>query len=195
MNSGHEEERDLIWELIDSREDRGYSLFSVRINRCRSPRTGEIHEFQVLTSPEWVAVIPVTPDNNVVMVRQYRHGTGQLSLEPPGGLVKPGLTPEQGAREELEEETGYVASDWELLGWMYPVPALFTNRMYVYLARNATNTGRVNPDETEELTTVLVPLAEVRSYIRDGRINNAMIISALHLFLDQPEAGPAFCAG
>ncbi|MGO9568949.1 MAG: NUDIX hydrolase [Desulfomonilaceae bacterium] len=179
------EARSLSWELVESHEDRKYGLFSVNIHKSKSPRTGQIHEFQVLESPDWVAVIAVTPDNQVVMVRQFRHGTGELSLEPPGGLVKKGQAPEQGAREELEEETGYQAETLEFLGWMHPMPAIFTNRFYVYLARNATPTGHLNPDETEEVETVLVPLNQIRDYIRSGRITCSVMIAALYLFLDR----------
>lgn len=184
---GNRRKSDLVWELISSREDRSYPLFSVRINRNRSPRTGKIHEFQVLTSPPWVTVIPVTPDGNVIMVRQYRHGTGELSLEPPGGLVKEGQTPEQSGREELEEETGYQPREMELLGWMHPMPALFTNRLYVFLAKDVTPTGTMNTDETEEVETVRVPVGEVREYIRSGKITASVMIAALHLFLDRAE--------
>ena len=175
----------LSWELVESREDRRYGLFSVRINRSRSPRTGKVHEFQVLTSPDWVAVIPVTPEGMVVMVRQYRHGSGELSLEPPGGLVKEGQTPERSGLEEVEEETGYVPAGMELLGWMYPMPALFTNRYYVFLGHDAVPTGQVNPDETEEVETVLVPVDEIGEYIRTGKISSSVMVAALHLFLDR----------
>jgi 8-oxo-dGTP pyrophosphatase MutT (NUDIX family) len=177
----------LSWELVESREDRRYGLFSVWINRSRSPRTGKVHEFQVLTSPDWVAVIPVTPDGKVVMVRQYRHGSQELSLEPPGGLVKEGQTPERSGLEEVEEETGYVPAEIELLGCMQPMPAIFTNRYYVFLGRGATPSGRLNPDETEEVETVLVPVGEIRDYIRSGKITSSVMIAALHLFLDRPE--------
>lgn len=180
--------RDLTWELLDSREDRKYRLFSVNITRNRSPRTGEIHEFEVLNSPDWVGVIPVTADNRLVLVRQFRHGSGELSLEPPGGLAKAGRSPEQSAREELEEETGYVAETFELLGCLNPLPALFNNRFYVYLARDVTATGTLNPDETEEIETVLIPVQDLRDYIRSGKITCAVMIAALHLFLDREAA-------
>jgi 8-oxo-dGTP pyrophosphatase MutT (NUDIX family) len=121
------------------------------------------------------------------MVRQYRHGTGELSLEPPGGLVKEGQTAEQSGREELEEETGYIAPSMELLGWMHPMPAIFTNRFYVYLARDSVPAGRSQPDETEEIETVLVPIDHLREYIRSGKINCAVMIAALHLFFDYEE--------
>jgi 8-oxo-dGTP pyrophosphatase MutT (NUDIX family) len=188
MESGSDP-KNLSWELVDAKEDRRYGLFSVRINRSRSPRTGKIHEFQVLTSPDWVAVIPVTPDGMVVMVRQYRHGSGELSLEPPGGLVKEGQTPERSGLEEVEEETGYVPAEMELLGSMYPMPALFTNRYHVFLGRDAVPTGRLNPDETEEVETVLVPVREIRDYVRTGKVASSVMVAALHLFLDRWETG------
>ena len=187
MDSGRKRQ-DLSWEPVDSREDRSYKLFSVHLNRNRSPRTGEVHEFQVLKSPDWVAVIPVTPSNELVMVRQYRHGSGELSLEPPGGLVKDGQSPEQSAGEELEEETGYRAPAFQLLGWMHPMPAIFTNRFYVYLAEEATPTGLLNPDETEEIETVLVPVSQLDEYIRTGKITCSVMIAALHLYLNRAGA-------
>jgi ADP-ribose pyrophosphatase len=185
MESG-QEGNDLLWQPVDSREDRRYNLFSVHLNRNRSPRTGKIHEFQVLKSPDWVAVIPVTPNNELVMVRQYRHGIEELSLEPPGGLVKDGQSPEQSAMEELEEETGYRAQEFHLLGWMHPMPAILTNRFYVYLAENVTPTGVLNPEETEEIEAVLVPVSQLNEYIRSGKITCSVMIAALHLYLNRP---------
>ena len=182
------EDHGLNWELVESQDDRSYALFSVAIHRSKSPRTGRIHEFQVLHSPPWVSIMPVTPDGRLVMVNQFRHGSGELSLEPPGGLVKDGQLPEQSAWEELEEETGYKGESLELLGWMYPMPALFTNRFYVYLARDVLPTGRRHPDETEEVETVLVPLEEIREYIRSGRITCGVMIAALYLLLDRMDS-------
>jgi 8-oxo-dGTP pyrophosphatase MutT (NUDIX family) len=181
----HRRDRNLLWVPVESREDRSYKLFSVRLNKNKSPRTGKIHEFQVLNSPDWVAIIPVTPNNELVMVKQYRHGIEQLSLEPPGGLVKDGQTPEQSAIEELEEETGYRAKAFHLLGWMHPMPAILTNRFYVYLAEDATPTGILNPEETEEIETLLVPVSQIVDYIRDGKITCSVMIAALHLYLSR----------
>ena len=120
--------QNLYWELLNSREDRHHHLFSVEIDTCKSPRTGNSHEFQVLKSPDWVAVVAITADQEVVLVNQFRHGTRELSLELPGGLVKGGQTPLKSAAEELVEETGFVAPSLKLLGWMHPFPAIFNNR-------------------------------------------------------------------
>jgi ADP-ribose pyrophosphatase len=175
----------LSWELIESREDRKYNLFSINVHRSKSPRTGNIHEFQVVNTPDWVTVIPVTADNKIILVKQFRHGSGELSLEPPGGLVKQGQTAEQSAREELEEETGYIAEKFELLGELDPFPALFNNKFFVYCAKDARPDGKLHPDETEEIETVLIPLKELREYIRSRKITCAVMIGALHLFLDK----------
>ncbi len=174
--------QDLYWELLNSREDRQYHLFSVKIDTCKSPRTGNSHEFQVLKSPDWVAVVAITNDQEVVLVNQFRHGIRELSLELPGGLVKDGQTPLKSAAEELVEETGFVAPSLKLLGWMHPFPAIFNNKFYVYLAENATFSGELNPDETEELETILAPLNKLKEYIRDGKITCGIMIAALGLY-------------
>ena len=176
---------DLYWEVVETKEVGAYNLFSVNINRSRSPRTGKEHEFQVLSSPDWVAVIALTKTTDVRWVNQYRHGTSRLSLELPGGLVKPGQTPERSAREELEEETGFLAPHFECLGSMYPLPALFTNRFHVYFAPNAEPRGTFNPDETEELQTILVPAPEIRQYIKSGRIDCGIMIAALNYGMEK----------
>ncbi len=175
----------LSWELVETSQIYSYNIFSVHINRSRSPRTGKIHEFQVLGSPDWVAVIALTKAKEVILVNQYRHGVSKLSLELPGGLVKGGQKPERSAREELEEETGYLALNFEYLGWMYPLPAIFKNKFHVYFAENAEPTGNFHPDETEELETVLVPASQIRDYIRSGKINCGVMIAAIALGMDR----------
>ncbi len=182
-----QKDKELTWKLVESRTDRVYNLFSVAIRKNVSPRTGDIHEFQVLNSPDWVAIIPITSDDKMVLVKQYRHGSGEISLEPPGGLVKNGQSPEQSGLEELEEETGYRSNSVELLGWLYPMPALFSNKFWVYLARDVVPTGKKHPDETEEVQTVVMPVADVRGAIRSGRINCAVMVAALHLFFEKIE--------
>lgn len=176
--------RRLIWEPLESEELTRCALFSIHRQRSRSPRNDKIYEFQVISSSEWVAVVPLTPDGKVVMVRQYRHGSKTLSLEPPGGLVKEGQHPLESGREELEEETGYIADEYILLGVLDPMPALFTNKFHIYLAKNAVPAGAINPDETEDLETILLTPTEVREFIRSGEITSAVMIAALHLFLD-----------
>ncbi|MGC8658182.1 MAG: NUDIX hydrolase [Desulfomonilaceae bacterium] len=175
-------DKNLYWDLLSSRGDRDYNLFSVQINTCKSPRTGLAHEFQILKSPDWVAVVALTEKREVILVNQFRHGIRDMSLELPGGLVKHGQTPMKSAEEELMEETGFAAPSLKLIGWSHPLPALFNNKFYVYLAENAVYTGNLNPDETEELETVLAPLNELNNFVREGKINCGIMIAAIGMF-------------
>jgi len=70
------------------------------------------HDFYILESRDWINIIPLTDDHQVVMIRQYRHGSREVTLEIPGGLVDPGDTPKKAAVRELLEETGYQAKKW-----------------------------------------------------------------------------------
>ena len=108
------------WTTLESEPIQDCRVFSVRRIRTRSPRTGDAHDFFAIDSSDWVNVVPITPDGRVVMVRQYRHGAGELTLETPGGLVDPGETPAAAAARELLEETGYAADEIVSLGAVSP---------------------------------------------------------------------------
>jgi ADP-ribose pyrophosphatase len=170
------------WKRIRSTLNRSYRVFSVRTDTCVSPRTGNKHDFYILESRSWVNVIPMTPERDIVMVRQYRHGSGEVTLEIPGGLVDPGDTPEEAASRELLEETGYQAQGWKKIGEVNPNPALFNNRCYTYLAENVRNVARPSLDQTEDIEVVLIPIANIPEMIRSGKIDHAIVIVAFSLF-------------
>jgi ADP-ribose pyrophosphatase len=185
------------WPLVLSTPDKSYRVFSVRTDKARSPRTGEEHDFYVIESADWVNVIPLTPDNQVVMVRQYRHGTRQISLEVPGGLVNLKDTPMDTARKELLEETGYQAEEITLIGIAHPQPAVLNNRNLTFLATNVQQTAALDPstgsgqclDEGEDIEVVLVPLSEIPRLIREGEITNAMVILAFYWYFMEHQPG------
>lgn len=170
------------WPLIRSVPDKSYRVFSVRTDTVRSPRTGKEHDFYVIESADWVNVIPLTSDNQVVMVRQYRHGTRQISLEIPGGLVNPQDTPLDTARKELLEETGYQAEEITLIGTAHPQPALFNNRCFTFLATNVRKTAALDLDEGEDIEVALIPFPDIPRLIREGEITNAMVILAFYWY-------------
>ncbi|TKJ31655.1 MAG: NUDIX hydrolase [Chloroflexi bacterium B3_Chlor] len=170
------------WPLIRSTVDKSYSVFSVRTDTACCPRTGQEHDFYVLESPDWVNVIPLTPDEQVVMVRQYRHGTRDMCLEIPGGLAKPADSVEDAARRELLEETGYEANELIFLGSACPQPAILNNRSVTYLARNVRKVGAPQLDQTEDIEVVLVSLSDIPDLIRRREITNAMVILAFYWY-------------
>jgi ADP-ribose pyrophosphatase len=177
------------WPLIRSTRDKSYSVFSVRTDRACCPRTGQEHDFHVLESRDWINIIPLTPDDQVVMVRQYRHGTREITLEIPGGLVDPGDASEDAARRELLEETGYEAKELIFLGSACPQPAILNNRSITYLARDVRKIQAPQPDETEDIEIVLVRLSEIPNMIRKGEITNAMVILAFHWYFMGDRSG------
>jgi 8-oxo-dGTP pyrophosphatase MutT (NUDIX family) len=178
-----------LWEIVSTRKDRTSSFFNLRVDHARSPRTGETYDFYVLESSPWVNVLPITPDNKIVLVRQYRHGIRDNTLELPGGVIEPKDSPLQAALRELQEETGYTTSEIVELGWLHPNPAIQSNRCYTYLAKDVVLSGAQDQDDREDIEVVLCPLSEIPEMIRTGIINHALIIAAFHLyFLTYPEA-------
>jgi len=170
------------WKIISSKHDNSYRVFSLRTDRACSPRTGQEHDFFILESSSWVNVIPLTPQNEVIMVRQYRHGIRDVTLEIPGGIVESHDTPEEAAGRELREETGYRASEMILLGSVHPNPAIQSNRCYTFLAKDVFLAGEQEQDEKEDIEVLPLPLSEIPRLIRNGEITHALVLVAFYRF-------------
>jgi 8-oxo-dGTP pyrophosphatase MutT (NUDIX family) len=170
------------WKCIQSKPAQSFRVFSIRTDTTISPLTGMEHDFYIIESMDWINVIPLTDDHHVVMVRQYRHGSKEVSLEIPGGLLNSGDTPEKAAARELLEETGYEAEEYVKMGGITPNPAIFNNRCYIFLARNLKKVGNPMPDQTEDIEVVLIPLSEIPDLIQKGKIDHAIVIAAFFLF-------------
>ncbi len=177
------------WKVVTSRPDKSYRIFTLRIDRAVSPRTGQEHSFFVLESPSWINVIPLTPQNEVVMVRQYRHGIRDVTLEIPGGLVESYDNPRDAAKRELYEETGYIASNMVLLGSVHPNPAIHNNQCFTFLATNVSPTGEQHQDEKEDIEIVLRPISEIPRLIREGAITHALVLAAFYRFFMEYRPG------
>ena len=172
--------RPSVWPLVSSRERGDYRVFKVRQDVTRSARSGRPHDFFVLECSDWANVIALTPDEDVVLVRQFRAGTRSVTLEIPGGSVEEGESPLGAVRRELREETGHAARSWKRLGVVHPNPAIQGNRCFTYLARGCRSVGALIPDEGEDLAVELVPLRLVPDLIRRGRITHSLVIAAFH---------------
>jgi len=170
------------WKLVEREELQDCAVFKVARLHARSPRSGAVHPFYGITAEDWVNVVAVTPQDEVVMVRQWRHGSQSVTLEIPGGIIDPGETPAAAAARELREETGYGGGTLEPLGSANPNPALFANRVYTFVARGVIPQGAIANESTEETAAVLVPRAELAAKLEREEIDHALVMAALLRF-------------
>jgi ADP-ribose pyrophosphatase len=166
------------WERLESERLADYEIFAVRRVRSRSPRNGRVFDFHLIDVADWVNVVAFTADGRVVLVEQYRHGAGRVTLEFPSGVLDAGETPAAAARRELEEETGYAAAAVELVAELDPNPALQGNRLHVVRADRCAPGGSRSPDESEDLRVRVASPREVDELIRRGAIRHAHAIAA-----------------
>jgi 8-oxo-dGTP pyrophosphatase MutT (NUDIX family) len=171
------------WEHLGEESLLRYKVFDVVKARRRSPRTGVDIGFFLVRTPDWVNVVAFTAAEELILVRQYRHGTREFSLEIPGGLVDAHEPdPAAAAARELREETGYVAAELRALGAMTPNPAIFTNRCHAFVATGCRRIGDLQQDPGEDIELILVPAARIDELVRSGVIDHALVLAALALW-------------
>ena len=189
-----EGEGSVKWKKLGRRKLLDCPVFTVAEWENEGPG-GRVGRFVVLEAPEWAAVVPVVrrgDEEFFLMVRQYRHGSDEVSVEFPGGVVDQGEEPAAAAARELEEETGYRAASIRLAGSVYPNPAFMDNRFHVFLAEGLSPTGGTDLDEHEVIDAFLVSVREVRERMGTGQYSHALMATALFLadrLLDAGKAG------
>lgn len=171
------------WKIIDSR----HPFPKFRMDNCELP-SGKPYKAFVLEFDAWANILAITKNNEVVLIRQYRHGVQEVLFELPGGVVDEGEDPLEGAKRELLEETGYGGGNCVEIGRIYPNPAIQQNTLYCYLATDVEWKGEQDLDESEEIEVELVPLDTLVGMIRDGKflhaLNVAVVFKAL-MYLGQ----------
>lgn len=171
------------WSMLRRELVARCGIFDVERATMRSPEDGSEHGFVRILSADFVQVVPVTAAGEVVLIRQYRHGSQTTTLEIPGGLVDPGESPQQAATRELLEETGYRCERLASLGKVNPNPALFTNTLHAFSAEGAVKVADVCNDGTEHTVVELVPLGDVPRLLLDGAIDHALVVATLWRYL------------
>ena len=171
------------WKTLGSQALGDFRVFKLRKDRRVSPRTGAEHEFIVLDAVNWVNVVAVTPDNQLVMIEQFRHGTESVELEIPGGVMdRHDVSPVAAGVRELREETGYEGENARVIGQVFPNPAIMSNTCYTVLIENCRLNQPVHFDSGEDLITRLVPAAEVAPLVAGGKIRHSLVVVGLYYF-------------
>ena len=137
------------------------------------------HEYYVLEYPDWVNIIAVTKDGQIVMERQYRHGLGNTCYELPCGVIEAGETPLEAAKRELQEETGYAGGEWKEWMTLSPNPATSTNLAHSFLAVGVEKVSGQHLDATEDIDVYLLSQDEVRELLTENQILQALMAAPL----------------
>ena len=172
------------WQKLGSRPVGDFRIFTVRTDEKLSPRTGAKHDFFIIDCVDWVNVLAITPQQELVMVEQYRHGTNTVELEIPGGIMdRTDASPLHTGVRELREETGFEGENARVLGDVFANPAIMSNTCHTVLIEQCALKHPVEWDSGEDMLTRLVPLAEVPALVATGRIKHPLVIVALY-YLD-----------
>jgi len=170
----------LTWKLLSSSYIHKGPWATMRVDKCEMPDGRIVDDYYVLEYPDWVNAVALTEEGKVLMVKQYRHAGGIISLEIPGGVIEKGEDPETGLRRELLEETGYQFDDkMELLCIVYANPSTANNRTHCYLAKGGKKVQGQSLDEHEQIIVEEYTIAEVKQLLADNKIAQALHCAGL----------------
>ena len=170
------------WKKLGAHSVARTRIFEVQGVEYHHPLQAAPREFFVINASDWVNVVALTPAHELVLVRQFRFGIDDFSLEIPGGMIEPGEDTLAAGLRELQEETGFTAGRARLLGCVHPNPAMQNNRCHFVLAEGAVCSAPLAWDENEEMEIVVRPVDEVYALAQAGGITHALVLDALLFF-------------
>ena len=176
----------LTWKTVGRKRLNDFRIFTMYQVK-RETAGGLAGTFYEVDAPDWVTIIPHIMDDKLgscfLMVRQYRHGSDEITLEFPAGIVDGGEAAKTSARRELLEETGYRAESLTLIGEVSPNPAFMNNTVSTFLADGLELIREQELDEYELIDIILVPVSEVIASMGQGEYNNGVMMSSMGFYL------------
>ncbi|MBX3257571.1 MAG: NUDIX hydrolase [Chitinophagaceae bacterium] len=178
--------KDMKWKTLSSEYLYKATWFTIRKDRCETPEKKIVDPYYVYEFPTWVTAVALTEDNQVVMVRQYRHALGETIFEIPGGCVDDTDASLQDAiARELLEETGYSFASFEYMGKISPNPSTNDNYMHMFLARGGKKTGEQQLDHNEEIEVYLFSIDELKQMLKENKIVQALHATCIFYALNK----------
>ncbi|MGL4368063.1 MAG: NUDIX hydrolase [Spirochaetota bacterium] len=171
------------WTILSRKKIMQRAVFSVSDMECEHASLGISHTFSIIDAPDWINVVAQTENGELILVRQHRLGTDEITWETPAGMIEKGEDPRCAAERELSEETGYTAKEIVLMSVLRANPAIMTNRIHFFLAKGCTEIQKQNLDREEDISVELRSVRQVQDMIHSGQIDHSIIVTALSLFL------------
>jgi 8-oxo-dGTP pyrophosphatase MutT (NUDIX family) len=175
----------LKWEKLSSKYLVKENWATLRVDSCKMPDGTLIDDYYVLEYPNWVNAVALTEDNQVILIKQYRHAAENVITEIPGGCIDSGELPEEAVKRELLEETGYAFEQIEYLASLYANPSTSANQTFSYLATGGRKIQEQHLDGREEIIVELVTIDELKELLAANKIQQALHVSAIYYALSK----------
>lgn len=179
-----------IWKVLETKEIFKTGIFRFKADRCEISAGKIMPNYYVFEFPDWVNIVPVTPEGKIVLIKQYRHATQEITIEIPGGSMHSHDSEitidhiRKDARRELVEETGYDSQEWQYVGFHHPNPALQNNKMHTFVALNCKKVAEQNLDPYEDIEFFEVTQEELKKMIRKNEITHSIVLTSIYRALD-----------
>jgi len=176
------------WSVVSEDKEYDTPIFTILKRRYRLDKPPQEGTFYIVDAPEWINILALTDDNQILLVEQYRYGIEEPTLEIPGGVSDEGEDPIEAARRELLEETGYVSDQWSSLGKVSSNPAFMTNATHFFLAEGCKWQDEQNLDYHEYIHLHRIPVEHFLDHVSSGIIHHSLVVAAVaKLLLKRPD--------
>ena len=173
------------WKVLSSEYINKVPWLTTRKDVCELPNGKIMQAYYVQEFPTWVTAFALTKNNEVVLVKQYRHGLGEICLETPGGVVEENEPLDKAIIREVKEETGYEFEAIEYLGKISPNPSTNNNLMHMFLMKGGEKLGEQSLDETEDVEVILYSIEEVKQLLKENKIMQSLHASCMFYALNK----------